>query len=228
MRTHRKLSIIQYEIPCTIKEQDIILCDTTKYTLSISAPLLSQQRTTEKRSNTYLAIYQSDRKKYLEQSLCDPWVIFHILQSQNPTLLVWHLHSLTPSHWKLGEILPVKQNMDLLITLPWMDLWPSPHHKSVHSEHMKTTEVQHYLTANGKVHKLLWLHHVSTRTHFLQILWPSQSTSIQTHLVLLPTIRVNQLCLACLFDWLFFIQNSAVNWQIDQPTYSFQGEKTLL
>lgn len=122
MKTHRKLSIIQYEIQ--LPEFHVPLRTRWYHTpwynkiypFYYCSTVSSQKRTTEKWSNTYLAIYQSDRKKYLEQSLCDPWGIFHILQSQNPTILVWHLHSLTPSHWKLGEILPVKQNMDLLIT----------------------------------------------------------------------------------------------------------------
>lgn len=55
------------------------------------------------------------------------------------------------------------------------------------------------------------------------------TSSVHIHLihVILPTIRVNQICLACLFSLLLFIQNSVVNWQIDQPNYSFQGEETL-
>jgi hypothetical protein len=145
---------------------------------------------------------------------------------------VWHLHLLTPSHWKLGEISPVKQNMDLLITtttlngsltIPSLQIcaqWTYENHQS--------TALSDSYWKNSQT---FWLYHVSTCTqHLLQILWPSQSPSVQTHLILviLPTIRVNQLCLACLFGWLLFIQNSAVNWQIDQPTYSFQEEETLL
>jgi len=93
-------------ISCIIKERD----DNISYSViqqNIPFLILLHCFITEEKkkwSNTCLAIYQSDQKKYLEQSLCDPWVIFHILQSQNPTLLVWRLHSLTPSHWKLGEI----------------------------------------------------------------------------------------------------------------------------